>query len=292
VKLSRLLLVIALSACRRAPPPPGPPELVEVRVVNRTPPGVGAPLDEALLGARAADALGRSSGMRVVDGGSPSARARWRLRVEVRLDGAEDAESKKGIARAFVSARLSPDGASPGELSFEQAAVAERVYDLGTPLDWRAHAVRAVEDVARSLGARVRLGEGPAEALVAALDGADGDLRDEAMRLAGERRERRAVPSLLKLLAAEDTAVRDRAIGTLAAIGDPRAVRPLTEVARFRDVAELPKVLDALGAIGGEEARAYLEFVASGHDSEEMRALAKKALEHLQARASHDLGAR
>jgi HEAT repeat protein len=171
--------------------------------------------------------------------------------------------------------------------------MAERVYDLAAHGDaqarWRAHAERAVEDVARTLGARVQLAQGSAEALVAAIEGGDSELRDEAIRLAGERRELAAVPSLVKLLRGDDHEARDREIGALAAIGDARAVRPLTEVARFRDLADLPKVLDALAAIGGDEARAYLEFVASGHDSPEIREMAKKALAHLDERRRRDL---
>jgi hypothetical protein len=287
--VKRRLLVCALTlgaSCKRAPAPPplGPPEIVEVRVVDRTPAG-RAPLDTEALGRRAAEALARSSGLRVVDGGSATARARYRLRLEVRLDGAEDAQSKKGVMRAFVDARLVPIGDG---LPFEQSGMAERVYDLSQGGDaqarWRAHAERAVADVARTLGARARLAEGSADALVAALDDRDPDLRDEAIRLAAERRERAAVPSLVKLLRGDDHEARDRAIGALAAIGDPRAVRPLTEVARFRDLADLPKVLDALAAIGGDEARAYLEFVASGHDSPEIREMAKKAIGHLDER--------
>ena len=61
-------------------------------------------------------------------------------------------------------------------------------------------------------------------------------------------------------------------------------MRPLTEVAKFNDLSDLPKVLDALATIGGSEARSYLEFVASGHDSAEMRDLAKEALVHLERR--------
>ncbi len=100
------------------------------------------------------------------------------------------------------------------------------------------------------------------------------------------------MPSLVKLLKSEDHDTRDRAIGALQEIGDKRAVRPLTEVARFRDLSDLPKVLDALAAIGGDEARSYLEFVASGHDSVEIRDLAKQALTHLERRQNPpDLGA-
>jgi len=109
------------------------------------------------------------------------------------------------------------------------------------------------------------------------------------MRLAAERKEAAAVPSLVKRLKSDDHAVRDRAIGALAAIGDTRAVRPLTEVAKFNDLGDLPKVLDALATIGGPEARSYLEFVASGHDSSEMRDLAKEALVHLDRRQAEKM---
>jgi hypothetical protein len=280
-------LAPVLTGCPRARPAPRP-AVVEVRVVDRTPDEPGAPprLDVRALGVRAAAAIRASSGLPVVDGGVG---AGYRLRVEVRLDGAEDAASDRGVMRAFVQARATP--LEPNGLTFEQAAVAERVYTLkerGALAEaWRAHAARAVEDVVRGLGERVHLAAGDARALVQALDGPDEDLQKEAVRLAGERRERAAVPSLVAMLKNEDSTARDRAIGALGAIGDARAVRPLTEVARFRDVGDLPKVLDALASIGGPESRAYLEFVASGHEDAEIRELAKQALSHLERH--HDL---
>jgi hypothetical protein len=188
--------------------------------------------------------------------------------------------------RALVQARVTPVGAELGALSFEQTAVGEREYDLGKLGDpqvaWQQHVERAVADVVRGVGARVKLSTASAAALVAALDGQDGDLREEGARLCSERKERACVPSLVKLLKSEDHDDRDRAIGSLQAIGDPRATRPLTEVARFRDLSDLPKILDALAAIGDDEARSYLEFVASGHDSSEIRDLAKQALTTLE----------
>jgi hypothetical protein len=285
MKMRFVLAVLLAAACKpKAPPPPSIiPGVVEVRVTSRTPDEAGLPpLDLAELTATAARTIG-ASGLPVVDGGVGP--GKLKLRVEVRLDGAEDAASGKGVMRAFVVAKLTPVGEG---LPFEQAAVAERMYEIKTRGDataaWRAHAHRAVEDVVRGVGARARLARGDAAGIVAALSGSDEDLRDEAMRVAGERRERAAVPQLIVLLKSEDRAVRDRALGALASIGDPRAVRPLTEVAHFRDVTELPKVLDALSAIGGDEARAYLEFVASGHENPEMRELAKTALSHLERR--------
>ena len=86
------------------------------------------------------------------------------------------------------------------------------------------------------------------------------------------------------MLKSDDHALRDRALGALASIGDPRAVHPLTEMAKFQDLTDVPKVLDALATIGGPEARSYIEFVASGHESPEIRELAKQALGHLERR--------
>jgi hypothetical protein len=41
------------------------------------------------------------------------------------------------------------------------------------------------------------------------------------------------------------------------------------------------KIVDAIATLGGSEARDYLSFVAETHDDEEIRAMAKEALERL-----------
>ena len=287
-----LVVVVVVSValgCKRTPPPLPPPEIAEVRVDYKGGDVDGAPkLDVAALTAAARAAISSTSGVPVrEDGGVDSTRPRrYRLRVELEIGAAEDPIAHKGNLRALVAARLSPVGGDPSALSFEQSALAEHAYTPGKPGEpaWQAHAEHAIRDCVGGVGARVKLAAGDAGAIVAAIDGPDDDLRDEAMRLAAERKEPSAVPSLVKRLKSDDHAVRDRAIGALAAIGDRRAVRPLTEVAKFNDLSDLPKVLDALATIGGDEARSYLEFVASGHDSPEMRDLAKEALGHLDRR--------
>ena len=301
--MKRIVALVALSlvACiKRAPAPPPPPEVTEVRLRYRGEGVEGAPaLDLPSLAAAARASITSATGMAVHEdaGADPpkDARARhWRLRVEVALEGGVDKKSGKGVMHALVSSSLQQVGADPGALSFEQQALAERVFTPGADEPaWQAHAERSVRDCVAGLGARVKLAAGNAAAIAAAIDGSDDDLREEAMRIAGERRVKEAVPPLIKRLKGDDAALRDRAIGTLAEIGDPRAVRPLTEVAKFYDVTDLPKVLDALATIGGDEARSYLEFVGSGHDNPEMRELAKTALGHLDRREAErrrDLG--
>jgi HEAT repeat protein len=291
--------LVALAACgckKPAPAAPPPPEVSEVRVVYKGQEMPGAPaLDVAALTAAARAAIASSSGVPVrEDGGVDGTKRRYRLRVELEIGAAEDERAHRGNLRALVSARLTPLGGEPGALSFEQTALAERAYTPGKPGEpaWQAHAERAVRDCVGGVGARVKLAGGDAHAIVAAIDGPDDDLREEAIRLAAERKETSAVDALVRRLKSDDHAERDRAIGALAAIGDARAVRPLTEVAKFNELGDLPKVLDALATIGGPEARSYLEFVASGHDSSDMRELAKEALGHLDRREAdrrHDM---
>lgn len=297
--LFAILGCAALSApgCKHTPAAPPPPEIAEVRVVYKDADVAGAPkLDVAALTAAARAAITSSSGVPVrEDGGVDSTRPRrYRLRVELEIGAAEDLAANKGNLRALVNARLSPISSDPSALSFEQSALAEHAYVPGTRGEpaWQPNAEHAIRDCVGGVGARLRLAGGDTRAIVSAIDGSDDDLREEAMRLAADRKEKAAVPELVKLLKNDDHALRDRAIGALAAIGDPRAVRPLTEVAKFNDLSDLPKVLDALATIGGPEARSYLEFVASGHESPEMRDLAKEALTHLdrrQAEKSRDM---
>ena len=287
------LLALAV-ACKKAPLGPS---IVEVRVVDRTPKDDRVPLDAKTLETRARAAIGRATGYDLPDGGlaCEAPRRCYRLRVEVRTESPEDHSTGKGILRAMVHAELAPLG-DPLARTIDQAAVAEREFELAKLTDrsaaWKAHLERAVDDAVRVLGARARLQGADAAHLLAAIDGSDEDLREEAIRVSGERRVRETVPSLIKLLKSDDHDLRDAAIGALGAIGDERAVKPLTEVARFHDLLDLPKVLDALAAIGGDESRAYLEFVASGHQSSEMRDLAKDALARLARRRNQDLSSR
>lgn len=284
-------LALLAAGCPKKSAPP-PPEVAEVRVIYKGQTLPGAPkLDVAALTRAARQAIASSSGVAVrEDAGTdpprdPRAR-KYKLTVELEIGAAEDEEAKRGNLRVLVGAKLVRIGGPPGAESFEQSALAEHPYTVGKPgePDWQGNAARAVRDCVDGVGARVKLAAGDAGAIVAAIEGKDDDLRDEGMRLAGDRKLAAAVPALIKQLKSDDAAVRDHAIGALAAIGDRRAVRPLTEVAKFDDVVDLPKVLDALATIGGPEARSYLEFVASGHESAEMRELAKQAIGHLDRR--------
>ena len=160
--------------------------------------------------------------------------------------------------------------------------IEQRAAAAGKPGSAPAELARRLTgDVLEELGARLRLYYDPPPDVVAALAATNPDLKQEAIEVCGERKLMACTETLLPLLRSEDLELRDRVVAVLARIGDRRAVRPITEVSKFGQLDELPKVLDAVARIGGPEARAYLEFVAHGHDQKEVRELAKKQLERL-----------
>jgi hypothetical protein len=283
-----IAVALLVAGCKKPPPPPPPPaRLVEARLVDRTPDDDRpAPIDAPALEARAARTLAAAAALPLALGQPPIAGIDYRLRVEVKLEGAEVED--RGVLRAFVDGRLERIGAGPDETPIADQALAERVYkrkELGDrAAAFRAHLERAVDDEMKALGGKLKLHAASAGALAAALRGQDVPARDEAIAACAQRKERGCVDALLQLLRGDDAQARDRALGALVEIGDQRAVKPITEQARFRDLAELPKILDALGALGGDEARSFLELVATSHDDEEQRALAKEALERLKRR--------
>ena len=111
-----------------------------------------------------------------------------------------------------------------------------------------------------------------------------GELRQEAIRVVGDRHLTDEAPVLLKMLEDPSEVVRDAALGSLIQLGDRRAVSVLTRSRSLRDSREMRKILDAVSVLGGEEALDYLSFVADSHDDEEVRDLAKAAKTHLERR--------
>jgi HEAT repeat protein len=118
----------------------------------------------------------------------------------------------------------------------------------------------------------------------AALAADGGELREEAIRVAGQRQLRQEIPQLLKLLNDPDEAPRDAALGALIAMKERRAVTELTKSRSLRDRREMRKILEAVSLLGGQEALDYLSFVAATHDEEEIRTEAAAARARLERR--------
>ncbi len=83
------------------------------------------------------------------------------------------------------------------------------------------------------------------------------------------------------LILARTLAARSGA-GAMSAEQTQRAVLAITASARFDDPELSHVVIDAVAELGGDEARSFLEFSASGHPDERLRARAADALQALQ----------
>jgi hypothetical protein len=217
--------------------------------------------------------------------------------VQVRaIIGTESVEvGAKGEARAQVRLRAdSRPPQAPGALQFDLEGQGAKPYavpspargpgsDEGTPaLD--ALVLRVAGDLIDGFVARRSLAEGPPSAVHAALVADGGELREEAIRAAGERHLKEEAPVLLALLADPDEPTRDAALGALIALGDRRAVTELTRTRSLRDRHEMRKIIEAISILGGQEAEDYLSFVAATHDDDEIRAAATAARARLARR--------
>jgi hypothetical protein len=293
---------IAMPACKRKAGPPATaavaprPALGAIVIENPAVQGPeGRRIDKEVLEKDVRQAL-MASGMFAATGGDAGAGAAARARVAVAAETVE--LGAKGEARAQVRVRVDSRPAdAPGAVSFDVGGqgVEPYVVEAGkvrggataaqSPRpSLTALATRIARDLIEGVAARHRLEDGAPAAVHAALVADGGELREEAIRIAGERQLRDEAPTLLKLLGDDDEAVRDAALGALIAMRDRRAVRELTQSRSLRDRREMRKIIEAISILGGQEADEYLSFVAATHDDDEIRAEAAAARARLQRR--------
>jgi len=303
-----LVVVVGPAGCRHratdtaSPPPLPPPVLGTVSLRDLTTPE-GAAVTVAVDPADVEHALAArllASGIVIErpaspDGAQGASPAVARLRGEFALDGAE--VPGKALARAVVRLQLDtrPSDA-PGAIEEQLQGQGEQTYAVpkGAARDAvvalrRDVFTRLVQRIAGDLLdgviARRKLESAPPQAIHTALTADAGELREEAIRLVGQRQLRGEVPRLLELLTDNDEATRDAALGALITLKDPRAVATLTKSRSLRDRREMRKIIEAISILGGEEALDYLSFVAESHDDEEIRTQAAQARQRLLRRS-------
>jgi hypothetical protein len=292
---------LALPACRRHAARPAPaaapprPALGPIAIENLSPPADRGQVDEAAIESDLRRQLAASGMFGPVGAGgdagtAPTARPHVVLAAECVEVGA------KGEARAQVRVRVDtrPSDA-PGAVEFDVEGQGAEPYAVaatkgketapaGRGCALTGLVTRVARDLVEGVATRHRLQEGSPSALHAALVGDAGELREEAIRIIGERQLRDEVPSLLKLLGDPDETARDAALGALIAMRDRRAVHELTQSRSLRDRREMRKIIEAISILGGQEADEYLSFVAATHDDDEIRAEAAAARARLQRR--------
>jgi hypothetical protein len=295
----RLLIALALAlACRRkaaGPPPPPPdipPRLGQVIVQDLTPAEALAPPARVDPEALSRELRAKLAGAGVFGPPAPDGAAGTVARVRADLALEEVQADGKGAARAVIRFRVEPrppEGAASHWTEDVQAG-AETTYELTPPPDRKVLfaklASRTLGDLATGYVARQRLWSGSADDVRSALAVETGDLRIEAIRAVAQRHLTSEVPALLKLLSDDDETVRDAALGALVELHDRRAVSEIAKQRSMRDRREMRKILDAIAMLGGQEASDYLAFVADTHEDEEIRQMAKQALDRLKRRAN------
>lgn len=189
---------------------------------------------------------------------------------------------------APVAAALVRVDVSPGEDADPVGSTESAREEVG-PGEARIAAFRrAIRSAAAraASGAALALAESrkPDEAVIRDLESGDPQVRDLAVGVLADRKNRAAVPGLIARLQDPDPGVADRAVGALAQMGDPRAVGPIIALARRREGPFVAQMVRAIGDIGGAEAEAYLETMAAGHPDPEVAEAAREALRDARRR--------
>jgi hypothetical protein len=285
---------IGVSGCRHhqtaalPPPPPPPPLLGGVEIRDVTPPGDSpAALDAPALERALRDRLLETGlfATSAPDGGPE--RPVVRVRADVAIESAEVGNQGAARARVLMYLRSRPAEA-PGAIDEALNGGGEQRYAVGQVRDrpalFQRLVLRVSGDLIGGFAARRKLHVGSPDQVHAALTADAGDLREEAIRVAGERKLAQEVPALLALLNDPDESIRDAALGALIQIGDRRAVSELTRTRSLRDRREMRKIIEAIATLGGQEALDYLSFVAESHDDEEIRSEAAAAKARVERR--------
>ncbi len=209
----------------------------------------------------------------------------------------------EGSTRNFAAKlELRRDTASAGEDRWTMRVVLaprDGGYEMTVPMEGEGsaqadEAVPTTEQLdeaaaiaARELQEERKLMRKPKDAIARALTSDSRRLRDFATRLAGARRMRDLVPVLCDRLQQEpESDLVLRTVGALVQIGDSRAVGPLVDLTKRKHPIFINQIVFAVAQIGGQEAEAYLDTLAQGHPSDQVRSAAREALGELLGRKS------
>ncbi len=278
--MSRMVALLALLATGGLACGRGAAHVVSVRAS----PGAHEPalraigIDGAALSAAATTAL-TAAGFRMGEG-----KRNYRARIEVISLRRRPLEGGGAIAEITVDVELTPVS-DDGEQVLETGAGAERMPAGASTDAWNVALRSAAREAAAGLALALAEGAKPAGKLIRDLRSRDSRVREQAIRVLGDRRTREAVPALIERLEDPDPMLAERAAGALAQIGDPRAVGPLIDYSRRSDDgARTARFARIIGDIGGDEARGYLQTLESGHVDPRVRTAAREALQDMSDR--------
>jgi len=219
-------------------------------------------------------------------GGEMRSRADVDLALEVLAD-SEAVDAEVGV-KIRLKIEMHPATAATNRYAESTAAVGQAPLAKGATSDlvaaFQRLAERTTEDLLRGYTARQKLWSAAEGEIAKGLSSDDGDVRLEAIRIAGARKLKGQLPAVIRLLSDRDEATRDAALGAVVAMGERGAIKALADSRQMRDSYEMGKVVDAVASLGGPEAKDYLSFVAENHDDPDIRKMAQAALDRLMKR--------
>lgn len=196
---------------------------------------------------------------------------------------------KQGIvqrAQLVLSCQLSP--VKPGNASKvieEQKLLAYTRIQPPSPTQLQQILMRLRKELAYSIKVFAMLRQLPTKKLLEQLDTTPDDItRRHLAFLLGQRRTRKAVPGLIKLLQSKNKQVLVATVGALVKLKDKRAAIPLIQSATHQDVMYTRQVVSALTEIGGVDAQSYLFTLSSAHPNRSVQQSAKEGLEEIKQR--------
>ena len=290
------------SACREEPKATGPekveapPLVVRIEVRDGTPRAAHPvpALSQSHLVSAVRGALARHGTFEVPPAAVPldrtSDRRSYRVVVETRLTRMRSGLTASGPEVASVAMRMEVErvAGGPGLLARAAEATVDRPLQVAEGSSPEAFWLVVVSDAAekafRSVVVQLRARERSVGDLLFDLKDGDVAVRAAGVRELGERRERKALRALVKMLDDRHQDVVLPTVGALGNLRDERAVHPLVDSTRGRSVEYVRTVIMALRTIGGVEAEAFLDTIATGHGDAQLRATAREALQHLRAR--------
>lgn len=273
--LALLLIAAGLIACNRSP--------AEVVSVGATAGGHEEALrklgmDTNVLTAAASEGLA-VAGLRKESGQHP-----YRARLSVVSLRRRIGEDGVPLAEIAVDLELLP-ATSAGTPVLETGVGTARLSSGSSAGAWRSALDSAARNAAAGLALALAEQGKPLGKLLADLGSRDEKVREQAIRVIGDRRSVEAVPALIERLEDPEPLVAERAAGALAQLRDPRGVGPLIDYSRRGgDEARTARFARLIGDIGGKEARGYLLTLESGHADARVRAAASDALRELEER--------
>jgi hypothetical protein len=217
----------------------------------------------------------QDAGFRVTDG-----EAAYHARLEV--ISAQGAPLASGALEIAVELQLYGEGAGAVRSLAEEGV--GRARGRGAEA-WREAYTAAARDAAAGLVLALRAEGKKTDALLRDLGASDARVREQAIRVLGDRHSPEAVVALIAELKDPDLALAERAAGALAQIGDRRAVGPIIDFTqRLEDGPYSARYARLIGDLGGSEARGYLLTLESGHPDPRIREAAHGAREEMEAR--------